>query len=246
MPADLPPRIGRYRVVKLLGLCGPMYLGRDDESGRDVVIRAVHEAFKRDHFDRMAAVTARLDHPSVPRFLGFERDGEDVFAVMEHADGPTLTRALRSGLSVGRALRVVAEVLDGLSYAHAAGILHGDVRPSNILVPAQGPVKIFGFGSAASMSLASTRPEGSMGYLGPPGYMPPEVILGEPFSPRGDLFSVGCVLFEAVAGRPPFRAHSDDTLVEVLRRNLCEEPDYRLLPRGSGWKRLRGVVERAL
>ncbi len=230
--------------MKLLGCCGPVYLGRDDEAGLDAVIRPVREEVGRRPFERMAEITARLDHRCV-RFLGFEREDDVVYAAIEYVERRTLKEAIRSGVSIGWALGILAQVLDTLFHASAMGIRHGDITPSNILVENHGAAKIFGFGNATSEGGTGASADPAM-YMGTPDYMAPEVILGKPFSARGDIFSVGCVLFEVVCGRPPFRAHAEDTLVEVLSRALHEEPDYDLVPSGSRWRALRRVIERAL
>jgi serine/threonine-protein kinase len=136
-------------------------------------------------------------------------------------------------------------VLDGLAYVHASGFIHGDIQPANVFVCSDGCAKIINFAACRRMDAKAgfAGPVPFMGRVGSPSYMSPQAALFESSDGRSDLFSLGCVLYEMVAGRKPFEG---DTPVATLFRVINEPQDMGFIPDGTEWKHLRDVIARAL
>jgi Tol biopolymer transport system component/tRNA A-37 threonylcarbamoyl transferase component Bud32 len=240
--AARPDRIGNYDVIDVLGAgaMGEVYRARDPRLGRDVAIKvlrdaAMDEADRLARFEREARVLAAVNHPRVAHVYGLEAVGESPALVMELVEGPTLaevSRGDRSGrLPVSEALRIAAQVADGLSAAHDCGIVHRDLKPGNIALTADGNVKVLDFGIAKR--LAEPERAGTPGQtiagtmLGTPAYMSPEQARGEPCDQRADIWAFGCVLVELLTGRSPFaRPTASESLAAVLEHT----PDLTTLP----------------
>ena len=198
---------GRYRIERELGRGGmaEVYLARDEELDRPVAVKllpehlAADEAF-RARFVREARLAGRLSHPNVVRvYDAGEADGRP-FIVMEYVPGRSLADS---------GARPVAEVVDlgvqacaGLQHAHDAGLVHRDVKPANLLVREDGVLKIADFGIARAAE--STRHTQAGTLLGTAAYLAPEQIAGEDATAASDLYSLGAVLYELLAGRPPY------------------------------------------
>ncbi len=181
------------------------------------------------------------------------RRSEVHYIAMEYIEGQTLRDALGSGLPIRRAIEVLAEVADGLGKAHAAGIVHRDLKPDNILIASEGYAKIVDFGlaklidttwnpiGADSPTLRALTAHGEL--LGTPGYMAPEQIAGKTLDPRADIFSFGCILYEAITRMRPFEGESFvDTLYQIMHHE--PEPLASFVPDAS--PELQRVVERCL
>jgi Tol biopolymer transport system component len=258
LPAESPrpDRIGHYDVIEVLGAgaMGEVYRARDPRLGRDVAIKVLRDAAmdepapsagsalprakSRDdrlaRFEREARVLASLNHPRVAHVYGFEAVGGSPALVMELVEGPTLAEVAgrNSGpVAVAEALRLAAQIADGLSAAHERGIIHRDLKPGNIALTADGNVKVLDFGIAKRL----TEPElaGTPGHtlagtmLGTPAYMSPEQARGEPCNQRADIWAFGCVLVELLSGRSPFaRPTASESLAAVLEHT----PDLTTLP----------------
>ena len=175
------------------------------------------------------------------------------YIAMEYVEGETLREALANGMNLRRSIEVLAQVADGLGKAHAAGIIHRDLKPDNILVSADGYAKIVDFGlakltdtswnpiGADSPTLRALTAHGEL--LGTPGYMAPEQIAGKPLDARADIFSFGCILYEAIAHARPFDAESFvDTLYKILHEDPV--PLSQLVPAVPA--ELQRIVERCL
>jgi Protein kinase domain/Domain of unknown function (DUF4115) len=217
---------GRYRPTRRIdaGGMGEVWEADDVLLGRRVAIKILAEELAGDpaalrRFRREARATAMLDHPNVVRVFDFV-DGEAPFLVLELLVGETLAHRLRRGgaLPPLEAARIAAAVADGLDVAHRAGIVHRDVKPSNIMLTAGDGVKVMDFGIAAAWEAHSTT---GQQLLATASYAPPERITGGRASPAGDLYSLGVVLYEMLTGRPPFLA---DTAEQVLRAHLEATP----------------------
>ena len=181
------------------------------------------------------------------------RRAEVHYIAMEFIDGETLRESLQNGLSLRRSIELLAQVADGLGKAHAAGIIHRDLKPDNILVSADGYAKIVDFGlakltdtswnpiGADSPTLRALTAHGEL--LGTPGYMAPEQIVGKPLDQRSDIFSFGCILYEAITHARAFEAES---FVDTLYKIIHEEPVpvSRLAPNTP--PELERIVERCL
>jgi serine/threonine-protein kinase len=221
---------------------GEVYRARDLKLGRDVAIKILPEIFSGDpdrlaRFQREARVFAALNHPHVAAIYGLEEAQGVRALVLELVDGKTLARVLTQSenriLPLAEALRIARQIAEALEVAHDKGIIHRDLKPANITITCDGAVKVLDFGLAkhepdpgiADPTLtANTRSDPTLGrILGTTGYMSPEQARGLPVDRRTDIWSYGCVLYEMLAGRPPFAAAtSSDVLAEVLK----DEPDW--------------------
>ncbi|WP_438029964.1 protein kinase domain-containing protein [Sorangium sp. So ce233] len=222
-------RIGpQYEVERRAGAgsLGTVYLARNVATGAPVAIKLLRDPSEeaRNRFAREARALAALDHPHIVRYVdnGVMPDGEP-YLVMEWLDGEDLAaRLYRGRLEPTAALRLAARVAEGLAVAHARGVIHRDIKPQNLFLP-QGDldqVKIVDFGLVhlhdATYALTRTGQT-----LGTPSFMPPEQVTGEQeIDPRADLYSLGCVLFACLTGRPPFAAAQ---LVATLAKVVFDE-----------------------
>lgn len=227
--ADENPEFEGYRVIQRLrsGPVTDLYRGELETLGRPVFIKALgHGILPSSPFaaalEREARLLVELDHPSVLRLLDFVRNDSAMWLVLEHVDGFTLDEILakKGKLSPAGAAAVGLALAEGLSHAHAHGIVHRDVQPHNVLVSRRGAVKLANFAAAADERLP-TAPElleGSAGF-GTPAYMSPEQLFGEPEDPRSDLFSLGIVLWEMITGKRPFDAPDDRAASHKIRHD---------------------------
>ncbi len=230
-------RIGRYRIVGAVGAggMGEVYRARDESLERDVAIKVLPDEVAGDEtrlglFESEARAVARLSHPNILAIHDFGSEGGVRYAVMEILEGTTLRARLGKPVPWRKVVETAAAIADGLAAAHGRGVIHRDVKPENLFVTNDGLVKILDFGLARvapdreyeSGSATPTRPAtGSGPALGTVGYMAPEQVRGERADARSDIFSLGCVLYEMVTGRPPF---ARETAVETLAATLREEP----------------------
>jgi serine/threonine protein kinase len=241
--------LGRYETVQLLGEggMGRVYLARQADLGRQVVVKVMHDhvaadpAF-RDRFVRETLLMARFQHPyAVTLFDASLNDPQGPCIVMEYIKGVTLDALVQSNgrLSpqrVGRLLRQLCEVLQA---AHGAGIVHRDLKPANLMiVDPDTPyelLKVMDFGLAKLLSPEPGHPgkvTNTEFAVGTPGYMCPEQARGEEMDHRGDLYSVGVVLYEVLAGRLPFAGKST---MDVLLAHATEEPPPFAFVGAGGW-----------
>ncbi len=218
MNDSIPTTIAHYEIEAALGRgsMGTVYLARDTRIGRRVALKTFTEA--REHLredearelhiriQREAEVSGALSHPNIVQLLevGYEAQRVSYFA-MEYVEGQSLHSLLfRKGkMPLERVLKIAADVLAGLSYAHNRGIIHRDIKPANILIQIDGLAKIADFGIARSVDSELT---GSGRLLGTPNYMSPEQVTGAPLSARSDFFSLGTLLYEAISGTRPFES----------------------------------------
>jgi hypothetical protein len=243
----VPARIGRYPVTGVLGQgsMGIVYRGRDESLDREVALKVMStEGADPDghaRFRREALAAARLQHPNIVTIyeLG-EHDGRP-FIAMELLEGLDLRDAIEAGLRPDprMTLPLVLQVLAGLGHAHEHGVVHRDVKPSNVFLPQGRPAKLMDFGVARLSGGGTTA--GTI--VGTPNYMSPEQVTGAPVDNRSDLFSTGLILYELVTGERAFVA---DSVVAVLYKIAHETPDLGLLPREAPWRGLRVVLERSL
>jgi len=238
--------LDRYRPLRPLGSggSGSVWLARDEHTGLDVALKIVaREGKAAARAEREAAAAARLRHRSCLRAYAFRRDARHVYIAYEFVPGRTFREALRAGeLNDAAALEACSQICDGLAHAHAAGILHRDVKPSNVLL-ADGDhisVRLLDFGLARMAEAETLTAQGDV--PGTLAYISPERLAGEEASEAADVWAVGVMLWESLAGRHPFwQASMLDTAraIEQGAPSLIElRPD---LP-----KALIGVVDRAL
>ncbi len=213
--------LGEYRLEGRLGRggMGTAYRGRGPD-GEVVAVKVladdlVADAAARRRFEKEASVLARLRHPRiVSARTGLLEDGGRLFYAMELVEGSDLSEVLarRGSLPLRRALGLLSDVLAALEFAHGHGILHRDVKPSNVFVLPSGRAKLGDFGLARADGATRLTETGTA--LGTPEYMAPEQAEGEAGEPRTDVYAAGIVLWELLAGRPPFTA---DKPLAVLR-----------------------------
>jgi serine/threonine protein kinase/Tfp pilus assembly protein PilF len=244
MRGDPPPvigrRLGHYVVRERLGAggMGDVYVAEDSRLGRKVALKLPHHDVadsvdRRERFQREARATAALNHPNIVHVYSVEEADGLLFLTMELVPGRSLREVLRESapLPLPQLLSFASQMAEGLQSAHAAGVLHRDLKPGNVMITSEDRVKILDFGLAkflvpppgadpdASTTEAVTSSAGIA--LGTAGYMSPEQALGKPVDPRTDLFALGAVLFEMATGRAPFEG---ETLAAVFDQLLNRQP----------------------
>src|SRR4051812_25214482 len=200
--------LGRYRPLKPLGSggSGSVWLARDEQTGLEVALKIVaREGKAGSRAEREAEAASRLRHPSCQRAYGFGRDARHVYIAYEYTPGRTFREAMRGGeLDDAAAIEAAAQMLDGLAHAHARGIVHRDVKPSNVLL-ADGDeisVRLLDFGLAQMAELETLTATGDV--PGTLGYISPERLLGQAATESADVWAVGVMLWEVLAGAHPF------------------------------------------
>jgi eukaryotic-like serine/threonine-protein kinase len=222
-----PSKIGRYDIIERVGRGGmaAVYRGRDTVLDREVAIKIMSADFAADdtsrpRFYREARAAAKLQHRNIVTIFEFGEEDDTPFIVMEFLRGQDLSRRMRTEpvLGLGEKLEIIAELCDGLQFAHDQGVVHRDVKPANIWLVPDGSVKLLDFGIAKSAS--STR-TGQGAVFGSISYMSPEHVSGRDVDGRADVFSAGVVLYELLSGKKPF---AGDSPTAVLARILDAEP----------------------
>jgi len=200
--------LGRYRPLKPLGSggSGSVWLARDEQNGLDVALKIVpREGKAASRAEREAEAAARLRHPACQRAYGFGRDSQHVYIAYEYVPGRTFREAMRSGeLDDAAAIEAAVQILDALAHAHGRGIVHRDVKPSNVLL-AEGPrvsVRVLDFGLARIQEAETLTAQGDV--PGTLAYIAPERLAGAETTEAADIWAVGVMLWEALAGRHPF------------------------------------------
>jgi predicted ATPase len=235
MPFSVGAKLGPYEIVAPLGVggMGEVYRARDTRLDRTVAIKLLPDAFAA-HKDRLlrfeeeARSASALNHPNIVTIYELGQDGPVHYIAMELVEGTTLRELLASGsLPMRRTIEIAAQIADGLTKAHEAGITHRDLKPENLMVSRDGFVKILDFGLAkhtsstgdyADLTSASLTATGFV--MGTVGYMSPEQASGRRVDFRSDQFSFGLVLYEMVTAKRPFqRSTAAETMVAILREH---------------------------
>jgi len=237
MPEGSPPRelnpgdqIGRYRIVGPLGRggMGVVYVAKDDRLERDVALKMIAglpDETARSRFWREARAAASVNHPHICQVFEVDESGDGIFLTMELLEGEGLDGRLKRGALAPRdAMPIAAGILSALDALHGRGFVHRDIKPSNVFITAHGP-KLLDFGLArpalpafASADAEAPVTEAGM-IIGTPQYMAPEQVTGAALDGRTDLYAVGAVLFQMLAGRPPFTGTGADVLFAALKEN---------------------------
>ena len=205
--------LGRYEVLGELGqgAMGVVYKARDPLIDRVVAIKTINLSLAMDEkeeyegrFYQEAKAAGRLNHPNIVTIYDVGKSGDVAYIAMELLEGRELRDIMNEGalLPIDQVLNIVAQVAQGLAYAHEHEIVHRDVKPSNIMVIRDGHVKITDFG-IARMASSSVRTQTGM-VLGSPKYMSPEQVMGKTIDQRSDIFSLGVMLYEMLTGQAPF------------------------------------------
>ncbi len=247
---ELTGRIGKYEIDKPLGkgAMGMVYQAHDTMLERDVALKVMVSQIADDpelkkRFEREAKAVAKMTHPNVVMVfdLGYHTDGSP-FIAMELLKGMDLQKAMRTPppMPLERKVTIIVQVLAGLAHAHQAGIVHRDIKPANIFINADGSVKIMDFGVARLTSASMT---GTGNIVGTADYMSPEQVKGAHVDGRSDVFSVGCMLYELIAGKRPFHA---DNLMAIFYKITHDEANFDLIPGGEEHDALLPILRKAL
>ena len=205
--------LGRYEIIGELGqgAMGIVYKARDPLIERMVAIKTINLGLAQEEkneyearFYQEAKAAGRLSHPNIVTIYDVGKSGDIAYIAMEFLEGRELRDILDDGrhLPVDQVLDLVAQVARGLAYAHEKGVVHRDVKPANIMVVRDDHVKIADFG-IARMATSAVRTQAGM-VLGSPKYMSPEQVIGKTIDQRSDVFSLGVMLYEMLAGQAPF------------------------------------------
>jgi serine/threonine protein kinase len=256
----------QYEIIEELGRggMGVVYRAKDRKLGREVAIKVLPQEFSQDwerlaRFEREAKLLASLNHPNIAAIYGLEKSEGRDFLVLELAEGKTLAeRIVTRSLETQETLKICHQIAEALEAAHEKGIIHRDLKPANIKVTSDGKVKVLDFGLAKAFeTAASGEAQGvdlsksptitvessrSGVILGTAAYMSPEQARGRPLDKRTDIWSFGCVLFEALTGE---KAYTGDTISDSIAAILKCEPDWKAIPETTPLK-LRNLLRRCL
>jgi serine/threonine-protein kinase len=220
--------LGPYRIERLLGRggMGAVYAGVHQETGAAAAIKVLAESLAvdsrfRERFQGEVETLKRLRHKNIVTLQGYGEEDGVLYFVMDLVDGRSLDDELRSGRRFvwREVVDIGVQVCAALKHAHDHGVVHRDLKPANLMWAADGTVKLTDFGIAKFFGGTSLTLAGSM--VGTPDYMSPEQIEGKPATPRSDLYSLGCVLYALLTGKPPF---TGATITAVMDRVRFEAP----------------------
>src|SRR5947207_1862041 len=231
-------QLAHYRIVEKLGSggMGEVFLAQDTKLERKVAIKmlpakSIDDAQAKKRLFREARAAATLDHPNICSIYEVNEDGDCLFIVMQYVEGKTLaTTLVESPLKPDEVIDVGIQVAEALSEAHARGVIHRDIKPQNVIITPRGQLKVLDFGLArVTQNEQNSEPEAKTvtqlteeGYIvGTISYMSPEQLKGQAVDARSDLFSLGVMLYECAAGKPPFTGSSK---IEISSKVLQVEP----------------------
>ncbi len=252
-------RFGPYEIVELIGAggMGEVYKARDTRLRRDVAVKVLPESFCADpsrvaRFQIEAQSAGALNHPNILTVYDIGTNGHAPYLVGELLEGESLSERLRSGkLSVTRAVDFARQIASGLAAAHSKGIIHRDIKPENLFITKDGRIKILDFGLARitmapmeksdELTRTAVTEEGTI--TGTVPYMSPEQVRGKAVDRRSDIFSFGCVFYEMLSGRQPFRKETPtDTMAAILK----DDPPEISAAEGSLSPALERIVQHCL
>jgi len=244
-----PSTLGQYQIIREIARSNDIvYEAYDPLMNRRVAVKELNmpqgatpqQAKERiDRFKREAQAAGTLNHPNIMTVYSFAEDQGRIFMAMEFLDGHSLRNEIdtKGLIPQERAVEIAVDTLDGLSHAHSKGVIHRDIKPDNIQILANGEIKITDFGIARLTFQPNLTMDGQV--FGTPSYMSPEQVVGRDIDARSDIFSMGVVLFEMLAGQKPF---TGDSVVSISYSIMNRTPSQ---PAGCPM-RLWQVIERAL
>ena len=235
-----------YEILRKLahGESATVYLARQRNAERQLVLKVLHQVADSstgkilDRFLREYELVARLDHPNVVRILDFGVADDHAYIAMEYCDGGSLKRRIGAGMDRYEAYRLVREIAAALQVLHAAGILHRDLKPTNVLFRDDGSLALIDFGLAKQVALQG-EVTGAGAIFGTPYYMSPEQGHGEAVDARGDIYSLGVIFYEMLTGSKPF--DGDTAMAVIVRHRQAPIP---VLP--ASMREFQPLIERML
>jgi Tol biopolymer transport system component len=260
MPFSPGYRLGNYAVIAPLGAggMGEVYRARDTRLGREIALKVLPadvsaDGSRRQRFEQEARAASALNHPNILSIYDAGSEGGVAFMVSELVEGESFRALIERGpVGLRKMLDIAVQVADGLAAAHAAGIVHRDIKPDNLMLTPEGRVKILDFGLAkqtplsprgdADATLTAAATQAGV-ILGTVAYMSPEQARGGTLDFRSDQFSFGLVLYELITGK---KAFDRDTAAETMAAILRDEPPILNTPLGTAPPPVRWVVERCL
>ncbi len=252
-------RLGPYEVIAPIGAggMGEVYRARDTRLGREVAVKVLPPDFatdaqRRSRFEQEARAASALNHPNIVTVHDVGAADGHLFVAMELVDGKSLREMLESGrLPVSRCLDLGTQIAEGLARAHAAGIVHRDVKPENVMVTRDGFVKILDFGLAKiaagakmdASNMPTSIPTDAGTVMGTVGYMSPEQAAGRSVDFRSDQFSLGTILYEMGTGKRPFQR---DTAAQTMAAIIQEDPEPIAAANAKVPAPMRWIIDRCL
>ncbi|MGR8919520.1 MAG: protein kinase domain-containing protein [Gammaproteobacteria bacterium] len=252
-----PDKIGKYDVVDVLGKgsMGVVYKGHDAYVDRPVAIKVATNADADDDGESMAKrmfvnearSAGRLDHPNILKVYEAGEEHGMPYMVMEFINGGDTLRSYCKPdtlLPIKQVVRLIRQAADALNYAHEKGVLHRDIKPANIMLTEEGVAKLGDFGIARRMGVDQTQ---ILGWFGSPLYMSPEQAQDQDLTPQSDLFSLGSVFYEMLAGQPPFAAKGLSSLIQkVVGEEPTPLPEVREEVGEAVWRVVRKMLTKDL
>ncbi|MGD0831566.1 MAG: serine/threonine-protein kinase [Terracidiphilus sp.] len=247
---EVGSQVDSYRIEEQIARSGmaTIYRATDVRDGRQVALKIPHPDMEADpilfdRFKREAGIGEKLDHPKVMHVFGGEKRAR-VYMVMEWCHGRLLREILDEGpLEHERAIRVAIEVLEGLEYIHANGVVHRDLKPENIMVDDQDKIKLIDFGIAGDSAARRLTYANFTAAIGTPNYISPEQVKGKRGDGRSDIFSMGVILYEMLSGKLPFTGPNP---MAAMNERLLNYPMPPMVADPTITPQLQEVLYRAL
>jgi serine/threonine protein kinase/tetratricopeptide (TPR) repeat protein len=236
-------QIGPFRIERELGrgAVGVVYLAHDTKLDREVAIKSLPAEVManpkaRSRFTREARVLASLNHPNIATIYEEFQEAEDVaYLILEYVPGQTLAEHIaKKPLKLEEALSITLQIAEAVAAAHEHDVIHRDLKPGNIKITPEGKVKVLDFGLAKAVGSEAVDQQSTVTepgrVIGTPAYMSPEQARGKPADKRSDIWSFGCVLYEMLTGRLPFKG---ETISDTLANILQTDPNWQALPQDT-------------
>lgn len=248
--------VGKHFTVEKLigrGSMSAVYLGKDGLNGAPVAVKFLNRDLLDDfeaqrRFQREARFLSKLNHPGIVgvRAFGVHHNGRP-FLIMDHADGESLEHMVQSRgkLTVSESLPYFIQIAEALNWAHEQGIVHRDIKPENVIVGENGSAKLIDFGVAAAIDATGDSLDLTQRgvVLGSMCYLSPERVQGKPADVRSEIYAMGCLMFEAVTGEPPFKGKDPR---EVARHHLSTMPKVVIPGATTAGSRMPTIIARCL